>query len=229
MKNPPFLGVIIYTIFSLSIQTGQAQFVFEANAGGTTATLIEYEGSQLSGALTIPSTGSVYVNGAYATLPVTAIGVQALENQRFITSVVIPNTVTSIEQGAFGLCYELSSVSFPNSVTSIGEEAFQNCALSSITLPNSVASIGGDAFGGNAGLSSALFQGNAPSYSDDPNTVFAGDPTTVYYFPGTTGWETTFDGDPAVMLLPEPNSLVLLSIGIPFFLYCYQRSRCKVL
>jgi hypothetical protein len=36
-------------------------------------------------------------------------------------------------------------------------------------------------------------------------SVFAGDPTTVYYLPGTTGWSTNFAGLPtALWVLPYP-------------------------
>ncbi len=64
-----------------------------------------------------------------------------------ITSVVLPNGVTSIGEYAFGCCYSLKSVTIPDSVTSIGEDAFEDCtALASVTIPDSVTSIGRDAF-----------------------------------------------------------------------------------
>ncbi|MBP5365580.1 MAG: leucine-rich repeat domain-containing protein [Bacteroidales bacterium] len=64
-----------------------------------------------------------------------------------LTSVTIPNTVTSIDEYAFCECTGLTSVTIPNSVTSIGEGAFRGCSgLASVTIPNSVKSIDEDAF-----------------------------------------------------------------------------------
>ena len=66
-----------------------------------------------------------------------------------LTSMIIPNSVTSIGGAAFYECSSLTSVTIPNSVTSIGKYAFYGCSsLTSITIPNSVTSIGDEAFSG---------------------------------------------------------------------------------
>ena len=63
------------------------------------------------------------------------------------TSYTIPNSVTSIGNGAFYDCHSLTSITIPNSVTSIGGSAFEGCSiLTSIIIPNSVTSIGYRAF-----------------------------------------------------------------------------------
>jgi endonuclease I len=50
---------------------------------------------------------------------------------------VIPNSVTSIGDSAFGYCTGLNSITIPNSITSIGDNAFANCInLVSITSLN---------------------------------------------------------------------------------------------
>ena len=78
---------------------------------------------------------------------VTSIGSEVFCFCRGLTSVTIGNSVTSIGDGAFADCSSLTSIEIPNSVTSIGYRAFSGCNnLTSIEIPNSVTSIGSGAF-----------------------------------------------------------------------------------
>ena len=71
------------------------------------------------------------------------------------TSVTIPDSVTSIGDGAFSGCRNLTSVTIPDSVTSIGDGAFSECRnLTSVTIPDSVTEIGWHAFEGYNSLKS---------------------------------------------------------------------------
>ena len=64
-----------------------------------------------------------------------------------ITSVTIPDSVTTIGEEAFGACFNLTSVSIPDSVTTIGDSAFyQSNGLISVILGEGVTSIGELAF-----------------------------------------------------------------------------------
>ena len=85
-----------------------------------------------------------------------------------LTSVTIPNSVTSIGDYAFSGCSGLTSITIPNSVTSIGDYAFRDCSgLTSITIPNSVTSIGDYAFSGCSGLISVTIPNSVTSIADN--------------------------------------------------------------
>ena len=78
---------------------------------------------------------------------VTTIGESAFQYCTSLTSVNIPDSVTSIGNYAFDCCTSLTSVNIPDSVTTIGESAFQNCtSLTSVNIPDSVTTIGEWAF-----------------------------------------------------------------------------------
>ena len=78
---------------------------------------------------------------------VTSIGQQAFTQCEKLTSVTIPNGVESIESATFKYCYALTSLTLPDSLTSIKSMAFSHCvALTSINLPESVTSIDTNAF-----------------------------------------------------------------------------------
>ena len=60
-----------------------------------------------------------------------------------ISSIVLPESITRINNYAFRDCVKLTSVDIPDSVISIGSEVFYGCSrLSSISIPDSVTSIG---------------------------------------------------------------------------------------
>ncbi|MBO5661687.1 MAG: leucine-rich repeat domain-containing protein, partial [Tidjanibacter sp.] len=78
---------------------------------------------------------------------VTSIGDSAFVNCWSLTSITIPDSVTEIGAYAFYGCPSLASITIPEGVTSIGELAFYICSsFESITIPNSVTSIGDNAF-----------------------------------------------------------------------------------
>ncbi len=95
--------------------------------------------------------GNLYLNDKLVTDLVIPDGVTEIKNVfsgcSSIESITIPDSVTSIGEGAFSGCKNLKNVTIPDSVTSIGGSAFYGCSgLESITIPGSVTSIGGKAF-----------------------------------------------------------------------------------
>ena len=68
-------------------------------------------------------------------------------NNELLTSLVIPNNITSISNYTFKNCSSLVSITIPDGVTSIGNFAFSGCRnLTSITIPANLTYIGNDAF-----------------------------------------------------------------------------------
>ena len=99
---------------------------------------------------------------------VTSIGNRVFSGCSSLTSVSLGNSVTSIGSGAFENCSALTSITIPNSVTSIGNSAFKNCyALTSITIGNSVTSIGWSAFSGCSSLTSVTIPNSVTSIGDN--------------------------------------------------------------
>ena len=83
-----------------------------------------------------------------------------------LTSITIPENITSIGRCAFSGCDSLTSITIPDSVTSIGSSAFENCSgLTNITIPDSVTSIDHWAFQYCTGLTSATIGNGVKSIS----------------------------------------------------------------
>ena len=120
-------------------QIVEGQWTYIVEDGGATITA-----STATGAVTIPS-----VLGGYAVKKVGNGWPYIFSNPNTsVTSIIIPNSVTSIGVGAFVACTGLTSITIPNSVTSIGDNTFDSCInLALVTIGNSVTNIGESAFG----------------------------------------------------------------------------------
>ncbi len=81
------------------------------------------------------------------TYVVTRIGANAFFGCENLISIVVPNTVTIINENAFQNCFAATSINIPNGVTEIGTRAFAGCnSLESIEIPNTVTVINDGAF-----------------------------------------------------------------------------------
>lgn len=125
---------------------------------------VQYEMNSATGVLTISGTGAAewdweHITGSdFHWLAPTAVvveeGITSLDDGLFsecsqLTSVSLPNTLTRISGYTFEYCTALTSIQIPDSVTTIGSGAFNYCsALTSIQIPDSVTTIGDSAFSG---------------------------------------------------------------------------------
>ena len=81
--------------------------------------------------------------------PITRIPAQAFKKSKIQGNLVIPNSVTTIDEEAFYSCPDLNgSLTLPNSLKTIGNGAFWYCysLKGDLIIPNSVTTIGDDAF-----------------------------------------------------------------------------------
>lgn len=103
-------------LFSLSAQaTTERDYQYEVCDG--TAAVVKYTGSDSD--VTIPATLGGY--------PVTAIKTSAFSALDSLTSVTIPEGVTTIEGCAIEDCENLTAVNIPNSITHISAMSFEGC------------------------------------------------------------------------------------------------------
>ena len=147
----------------LSVLTGRAQTTFTAgdlnysvNADGVSVTVIGHvNGYDATGPLVIPESVS-YEGHDYA---VTVIGNTAFMYCFYLTSLTLPNSVTTIEEGAFAYCSGFTGdLVIPNSVVTIEPSAFFTCYAfdGSLVLGTGVTSIGSWAFNSCDGLTGVL-------------------------------------------------------------------------
>lgn len=127
------------------------------------------------GTLTIAGTGPM---GDYPIISDPDVGVWndapwgGVDNESYlnIQTVVIKEGVTTIGEGAFAFCENLTSVTIPEGVTSIGEMAFSSCrSLASVTIPEGVTNIG-NAFGFCENLTSIAIPSSVTSLATDAFT-----------------------------------------------------------
>ena len=120
--------------------------LYDVSTDGTYAEVVGYNGTA----------SKVKIAEEYNGLPVKNIYSKAFYQNQTITSVVIPDSVTSIGDYAFSECLCLTSLVIGNTVKSIGLYAFNNCQISSVVIPDSVTSIGDYAFCNSYNLTSLV-------------------------------------------------------------------------
>ena len=130
------------SLTSVSLPANLTQIDGRAFYGCTGLTSLTIDSSNT----TYKAEGNILYNKEGTTLSLAAGG---------LTSVNIPETVTTIGECAFAGCTGLISISLPLHLTQIGRGAFSSCTgLTSISLPLHLTQIGSGAFDGCTGLTS---------------------------------------------------------------------------
>ena len=117
----------------------------------------------------------LYLNDVEVTELVIPSSVTAINDYAFfsctgLTSVSFPGSVTSIGDYAFTGCSAMTNLNIPDAVTTIGEEAFSGCVnITSVSIPSSVNAITGNAFCGCSGLTSIIVDSSNPTYDSRDN------------------------------------------------------------
>ena len=221
-------GVAQETGDDASATTAQDEFVYSTN--NDAISVVKYTGS--GGAVVIPDTIHGFpvteiANDAFhrhtnltsVVIPngVTSIRKSLFDGCRALTSVTLPDSVTSIEDFAFKFCGNLTNVTIPNRVARIGTSAFHGCAsLSGVTIPSSVISIGSVVFSGCIKLTSITVDAKNPVYSSDDGVLFNKEKTCLISCPGgKEGRYTVPGGVIGIGPLAFHGSTSLTSITIP--------------
>ena len=165
MKKKLFFTIALFWCmflsFGQSIYYNGLNYIVTSTVSPLTASVGSYD--EFISTANIESTVNINGNN-YA---VTSIRNYGFLGCRILTSLTIPNSVTSIGVGCFRDCLGLTSITIPNTVTSIGNDCFRNCSgLTSFTIPNSITNIGTTVFSNCTGLSSVIIPNSITSIGE---------------------------------------------------------------
>ena len=219
-------------IFGTSSYTGGTRVEQSYYGSSTSSTTYDYYYIP-STLRSVTVTGGNILYGAFEscsmltsiTIPdnVTSIGSEAFRGCRSLTSITIPSNVTSIGENAFYNCSSLTSVNFGENsqLESIGDWAFAYCSsLTSITIPGSVTSIGEYAFYGCSSLTSVTFGENSKLESIGDSAFSECRSLTSITIPSnvTSIGDWAFYNCSSLTSITIPDSVT--SIGYLAFFYC---------
>lgn len=192
------LLVVVATIAALAGCKPKSDFTYEYVDGGVVIT--GYKGEKRD--LVIPDT--------IGNDPVVGIARGAFSERQsegyYLRSVVIPDSVVTIEQWAFFMCEHLEKVTLPASLKKIEGWAFSNCpSLTNIDLPDGLWEIEGGAFL-KSGLTEVVLPENLHKIGGD---AFSGNPLKELRIP----FQTTLSANMGWIIFPAASRIVIVAEG----------------
>ena len=141
-----------------------------------------YDSRDNCNAIIESATNTLIVGCKNTTIPntVTSIGNGAFRLNRAASSITIPNTITAIGGGAFAYS-SITSINLPTSITTIEVATFEYCSLTSITIPKSITHIKDGAFSYCQSLDTICLEPTTPPVLG--NGVFEETPISICYIP----------------------------------------------
>lgn len=155
--------LVVLMLFSVMGTTASA-----AETSGTCGTNATWSFDATTGTLSISGTGDM-ADYSYSGAPwqnykdaivaisiadgITSIGYANFTACKYVTELILPDSIVSIDDFAFSNCWNLEKISFSCILKNIGYCSFNNCeSLTEIELPDSLISIDYSAFGSCDGL-----------------------------------------------------------------------------
>lgn len=164
------LSALTYAPFS--VLADDSDFDYTVSLGK--AIITGYNGDETD--LVIPATIDNYIVGG--------IDDEAFRWNGDLTSIALPNTVTSIGEYAFEYCAGLSAIDFPERLSKIGAYAFSGCSgLTQLSVPAAVTEIGTGAFDSCSGLESITVSPTNGIYDsrDNSNAIIKTNTNTLLF------------------------------------------------
>ena len=154
MKKSIFMPLLLTFCFLLHL-TGRTEIVSSGYAGEDLSWFLSDDN-----VLTISGTGKALTNPQWLYWEdrnrikkiIIEEGVEVItgfENQKSLTSVSLPDSISLMNGSVFSECIELVSINLPSKLESINDGLFYHCiSLNSIIIPDNILSIGNGAFQG---------------------------------------------------------------------------------
>ena len=184
---------LIYGVFSFGEETSAAECYSKIEIDGVEISLSNLDADngyyQLSNGIHIIQ---------YTLLDPTSIIYGAFNSCESLTTITLPDVITSIGMSTFEHCNSLVSVNLPNNVKSIDVSAFSDCeSLVDIIIPNSIISINASAFNSCTGLTSITIESTTPpskitadTFSNTNNCPIYVPSESVETYKSASGWST---------------------------------------